>query len=129
MSVSLQENENLKILFNMSIDMLCIAGVDGYFKKVNPAFSKILGYTEEELLSNPFMDFLHVDDIGATSKVLGKSIKGEAIIQFQNRYRCKDGSYKSLSWSARTDVDSELIYAVARDVTVEHEAKNKLIQI
>jgi len=124
-----QEDANLKILFDMSVDMLCIAGIDGYFKKINPSFSRTLGYAEEEILSKPFYDFIHIDDIEATQLEMGKSINGEVINQFENRYRCKNGQYKSFSWSAQADVDRKLVYAIARDVTEEREAKNVLIQI
>ncbi|MCK4776306.1 MAG: HAMP domain-containing protein, partial [Candidatus Krumholzibacteria bacterium] len=85
--------------FSMSLDMLCTAGLDGYFKTINPMFSKILGYTDAELLERPFLEYVHPDDKKMTVGVFTKLLQGEDLIDFQNRYRCKDGSCRWLSWS------------------------------
>ena len=113
-------------LFNLSLDPLCIAGTDGYFKKVNPAFTKTLGYSKDEFLSKPFLDFVHPDDKAATIKQMENSEVGIDIIKFENRYLHKNGKYRDISWQATTDLkgDEALIYAVARDIT--DSKKNEL---
>jgi PAS domain S-box-containing protein len=107
--------------FNLSIDLLCIAGIDGHFKHVNPAFG-VLGYTREELLSRTFFEFIHPDDIVSTQLELKKLSKEVPTIHFENRYRCKDGTYKWLSWTSMPQKKTGLLFAVARDVT---EAKKR----
>lgn len=110
--------EECERFFNLSLDMLCIAGFDGYFRFVNPAWEATLGFTVEEMLAKPFIDFIHPDDRDATNAAYAKQIEqGKDIVEFENRYLCKDGSYRWLFWNAKTLADEELIYAVARDVT------------
>lgn len=110
--------------FTISLDMLGIAGVDGYFKRVNAAFEKTLGYTPDELLSKPWMEFVHSDDREAAQKAANKILAGESTVNFQNRYMCKDGSIRWLDWSVVPYPPEGLVYAVARDVTEQrrHEA-------
>ncbi len=103
--------------FEVSVDMLCIAGTDAFFKRVNPAFEKTLGWTAEELLSCQFLEFVHPDDVESTVAEVQKLSEGIRTISFENRYRCRDGSYKHLLWAAHPEPTKELIYAVARDVT------------
>ncbi|MBZ5634531.1 MAG: PAS domain S-box protein [Acidobacteriia bacterium] len=103
--------------FTLSIDMLCIAGFDGYFKRLNPAWERVLGYTVEELTARPFVDFVHPDDRAATIAVAQKIAKGGQAISFENRYRAKDGTYRWLLWNATPHEEQELIYATARDIT------------
>lgn len=107
--------EDLNRFFSLSLDMVCIAGLDGYFKKINPAFEQNLGYTKVELLASPFLSFIHPDDIPATLKEMDKLSRGIKTIAFENRYRCKDGSYKWLQWNATPY--EQMVYAVARNVT------------
>lgn len=104
--------------FELSIDMLCIAHTDGYFKRLNPAFKNILGYELEELMSKPYVDFVHPDDVNATVTETKKLSTGIPTIEFQNRYRCKDGTYKWISWHCMPH-PSGTIYGVARDVTAK----------
>lgn len=113
--------------FELSIDMLCIAHTDGYFKRLNPAFKNILGYELEELMSKPYVDFVHPDDVNATVTETKKLSTGIPTIEFQNRYRCKDGTYKWISWHCMPH-PSGTIYGVARDVTAEKEIQKTLRQ-
>lgn len=113
-------------LFNLSIDMLCIAGLDGYFKRINPAFERTLGWPAQVLLSQPFMTFVHPDDRYATTKAMSTLRDGKPLLHFDNRYLCRDGSYRWISWHARSFVEAGLIYAVARDVTDRKKSEQAL---
>jgi PAS domain S-box-containing protein len=106
-----------KRYFDLSRDMLCIAATDGYFKRVNPAFQKTLGWTTEELLSRSFLAFVHPDDFKKTENEIARLAKGLPVISFENRYRTKGGEYRHFMWTAHPDESSGLIYAIARDVT------------
>ena len=110
--------------FNMSLDMMIIAS--GKFIKINPSVTKTLGYTEEELLSKPFLDFVYPDDIEITLNEVAKLQKGALTINFENRYLCKDGSLKWILWSTSPDVSTGLLYAVARDITKQKENEESL---
>lgn len=117
--------EDLARLFDLSIDMLCIAGDDGYFKRVNPAFEAVLGHTTAELLAKPFFEFVHEDDRGNTVAAFQALLDGRRVIDFENRYRCADGSYRWLSWRSAPATDGN-IYAVARDVSENKATQNQL---
>jgi PAS domain S-box-containing protein len=114
--------------FKQSIDLMCIANTDGKFKKVNPAFIKELGYSEEELLSCPFLDFIHPEDVPATLKEIEKLAAGITTINFENRYRTKAGNYLILDWSATPDPVTGFLYCIARDVTEKNETQENLVQ-
>jgi PAS domain S-box-containing protein len=108
-------------LFHLSIDMLCVADIDGYFRHINKAFEKTLGYTKRELLKEPFIHFVHPDDVASTMAAVDQLSHGQPVIYFENRYRCKDGSYKWLAWTSMPVPEEGLTYGVGRDVT---EQKN-----
>lgn len=111
--------------FNMSRDMLIIAS-NNTFLKVNPATTKILGYSEQELLGKPFISFVYAKDIDATLQEVSKLQSGELTVNFENRFICKDGSLKWLNWTTYPDVETGLLYAVARDVTTKKEYEESL---
>lgn len=112
--------------FSASLDLLCIAGMDGYFKRVNPAFTEVLGYSSHELVTRPFIDFIHADDLPATLREVEKLSRGEPVISFENRYRCKDGTYKWLAWKTQPAPSEGLLYATARDMTEQKRADAEL---
>ncbi|MBE9184085.1 PAS domain S-box protein [Microcoleus sp. LEGE 07076] len=114
--------------FNISLDLLCIAGFDGYFKRLNPAWSNVLDYSRAELLAQPFIEFVHPEDRAITIAEVEKLKKGNPVINLQSRYLCRDGSYKWLSWTASPFAEEGLIYAVARDVTLSKQAEAELRQ-
>ncbi len=110
--------------FTLSLDMLCIAGFDGHFRELNPMWEKTLGFTVEELKSKPFIEFVHPDDQEATIAVAQEIMTtGEDVVSFENRYLCKDGSYKWLLWSSTVSLEEQLYYAVARDITERKRAE------
>ncbi|MCX5660400.1 MAG: SpoIIE family protein phosphatase [Planctomycetota bacterium] len=110
-------------LFTCSRDLVCVAGLDGWFRRINPAFETTLGYTEGELLAKPFIDFVHPDDRESTQEELRTLASGAPTRQFENRYRKADGSYRSLEWEATPDIDRGFVYAIARDVTDRRRAE------
>jgi len=113
--------------FKDSPDPLCTAGFDGYFKQVNPSFVRVLGYTAEELLADQFITFVHEDDREATLRESARLITGDDIVEFENRFRCKDGTTKWLLWNSQSDVSRRIIFASARDITRRKYLEDSLI--
>ncbi len=109
--------------FALSVDMLCFLDFDGRFRRLNPAWERALGYTLGEMISLPFIDFVHPDDRERTLAQNSLVQTGEQALGFENRYRCKDGSYRWLLWNAAPDVGQRVIYSVARDVTERKQAE------
>ena len=103
--------------FELSPDLLCIAGYDGYFKKINPAVSKVLGYTMEELYSRPINDFVYRDDKDITSKVRTELTRSKPLFNFENRYETKSGEIVWLSWTSLPVENDQLIFAIAKNIT------------
>lgn len=115
--------------FTLSIDMLCIAHFSGYFMRLNPAWEKTLGFSREELQSKPMFDFVHPDDRERTLAQNRRVRSGGQALAFENRYLCKNGSYRWLLWNATADVDHQLIYSVARDITERKQAEEAREQL
>lgn len=111
-------NFELFTLFEMTPDLVCIAGKDGYLKKVNPAVSAKLGYTPEELYARPISSFIHPDDVELTSKVRQTLLNGKALLNFQNRYITKNGAVIWLEWTSVYVPDQEIVFAIAKDITI-----------
>jgi PAS domain S-box-containing protein len=114
--------------FTLSLDMLCVADFDGFFRQLNPAWERTLGFAMGELMAQPFLEFVHPDDREATSAEAAKLATGADTISFENRYRCKDGSYRWLLWSAGVSVEERLIYAVARDITDRKRSEELMVK-
>jgi PAS domain S-box-containing protein len=112
-----RKREQSDRFFNLSQDMLCIAGHDTKFKKVNPAWETTLGYSESELLQHSFLDLIHPDDIKATTREAEGIATGEGTEFFENRYLAKNGEYRWLLWKSTNSPEEQLVYATARDIT------------
>jgi PAS domain S-box-containing protein len=114
--------------FSTSIDLLCIAGTDGTFRRVNPAWTETLGWSAKELTSVPFVHFVHPADVEATHTEALALRAGGSTVSFENRYRAKDGSWRWLSWKASAMPDAGLIFAAARDITDRKRTEEELQQ-
>lgn len=113
---------NFEFYLKESQDLICIAGIDGYFKKINPAFIKILGYTEEELLGNSIISFIHPDDVEKTNKEAELLSLGHTSINFENRYIKKNKDTVTIQWTITVSASREFIYAIGRDVLEKKKA-------
>jgi PAS domain S-box-containing protein len=118
--------EELDRFFTLSLDMLCIAGFDGYFKRINPAWERILGYSEAELLSRPYMDLVHPDDRDLTLEQASRLTKGQDVASFENRYFHKDGTLRWLMWTSAPFPQHQIVYAAARDITERKAAEETM---
>lgn len=112
--------------FDLSLDMMCIAGFDGFFKRLNPAWENVLGLSRTELMSRPFLEFVHPDDRAGTIAEAQRLSQGYETISFSNRYVSKDGSYRWLLWNAGPDPEHRRIYAAARDITETKRAEHEI---
>lgn len=113
---------------NFSLDLLCSLGLDGYFKHLNPAWEKTLGFSVEELLAKPLIEWVHPEDREATIDLAEKLTVGITTISFENRYLCKDGSYKWLLWTAAQLTERGAIHGLARDITERKQAQAALLE-
>ena len=127
------EYEQLSKFFDLSGDLLCIAGFDGYFKKINPTVSRGLGYTQEELMSRPINDFVYHDDKHGTQESRNHVYRGKPLLNFENRYLTKEGEIVWLSWTSMPDLNRKLVFAIAKDVTskklIEEERNNFIVNL
>ncbi len=118
--------DQLQTLFETSRDLLGIVGFDGYLRRLNPAWERTLGFTSEELRARPFLNFVHPDDKEGTREQAARIAAGSSAVLFENRYRCKDGSYRWLSWNIIPLAEEGLSYGSARDVTEQKQAASDL---
>lgn len=114
-------------LFNLSLDMLCVANFKGTLEQVNPAWTHILGWTADHLTSRPMSEFIHPDDQEATASTRANIIQGNSVRGFENRYRSKDGSYRWLSWNVHPLTEVGKVFSVARDITERKLAEETLL--
>jgi diguanylate cyclase (GGDEF)-like protein/PAS domain S-box-containing protein len=112
--------------FNLSLDMISTAGFDGCFKSVNPAFERILGYREEDLVGRPFLEFVHPDDLKKTEREAAGLSDGKTTVQFQNRYFDRNGEVHWLEWASVPLPEEHIIYGVARDITERKAMEEEL---
>ncbi len=121
MDVEFGEPDELSItrLYDLALDLLCVAGTDGYFKRVNDAFERVLGFSRQELLAIPFVDFVHPEDVDSTLGAIKQLEDGEVVTDFENRFRAKSGEWRWLVWRSMPSGDGRYIYACARDITNE----------
>lgn len=111
-----EEHIDFRSFVTESYDLQCVAGTNGMFYWLNPSWERVLGWTREELMAKPFLEFVHTDDLPATYAEIAKLENGDPTIRFENRYPHKDGGWRWLEWTARPTADG-MVYAVARDIT------------
>jgi PAS domain S-box-containing protein len=121
-----QAARDLVRFFELSPDLFCIAGFDGYFRRVNGNFTRVLGYTPDELISRPLIEFVHPDDRANTKAEAEKLSRGLPVVQFRNRYRDVRGGYRWFEWEAKSIPEEGIIFAVARDITERMELEDRL---
>ena len=119
------KTEELDRFFSLNLDLLCIADTSGHFRKLNPQWEKSLGYSLQELEGCVFIDLLHPDDVEATKQAMSRLVGGETVVDLENRYRCKDGTYRWIEW--RSSAVGKNIYAAARDITQRRANEEELL--
>ncbi|MEG4249711.1 PAS domain S-box protein [Microcoleus sp. Pol10D4] len=112
--------------FNLSLDLLCVLSFDGYITLINPAAEKILGYSPGDMIGQLFIEFVHPDDRETTLKEAESFAAGNNTVGFENRWRCRNGSYKWIAWTATRFCEEELIYGVGRDISAQEQAEAAL---
>jgi PAS domain S-box-containing protein len=122
---NLNTSNEFEKFFDLSPDLLCIAGFDGYFKRVNPAVSKLLGYPTEELMSKPINDFVYPDDQISTNLAQNELRNRVPLFDFENRYVTKDGYVVWLLWTSLPIESDKLVYAIAKNITYKKELEEE----
>ncbi|GAA4336268.1 hypothetical protein GCM10023149_44850 [Mucilaginibacter gynuensis] len=120
---------NLDLFFELSADLLCIAGYDGYFKKINPAVSKLLGYTPEELLARPIHEFIFTGDKDVTARNRESLLNDTPLLNFENRYVTKSGEIVWLSWTSMPVADQQVVFAIAKNITHKKKLEEERDQL
>lgn len=116
----------LNLFFDLSPDLLCIAGTDGYFKKINPAFEKVLGYNQNYILSTPFKELTHPDDRESTQDKVNDLSAGKSVSYYESRYLTAQGHYIWLSWAAVPFSEENLIFAIGKDITLRKKQEEEI---
>jgi len=117
---------DLARFFELSLDLFCLAGLDGFFKQINQNFNRVLGYSTEELLARPFIDLVHPDDLEQTRLQVVKLSQGLPVVRFENRYRDRSGNYKWFEWTAKSVPEEGIIFATAREITERKHLEQRL---
>ena len=130
--IEFRKKQEEKVIYNkffdLTLDMLCVADIDGYFKKLNPSFAKILGWSEEELMRNRFIDYIHPEDVDISMKEFKKLRNGFNAVGFQNRFKTKEGNWVWLEWTCIPDKNTRELFAVARNITELKEIQSGFIK-
>jgi len=132
---ALRESEDrFRSFFELTADLMVIADIDGYFRDINSSWTHVLGYSKEELLGKPYLEFIHPDDLVNTKQIIDeKLVRGDTVLFFENRYLKKDGDFIWLEWTSQPNLLKGYTYAIARDITerkrAESELKNSLEQL
>jgi P-type Cu+ transporter len=123
-----EKTAELDRIFSLSLDLLCIASIEGKFIKLNPAWEQTLGFSLADLEGHDFMELVHPDDVEKTHHVMAELLLGKDVIDFINRYRCRDGSYRWIEWRSKP-FQQNLIYAAARDITERKQAESEIYEL
>jgi len=116
-------------IFTQSVDMLVVSSFDGFFKEFSPSVKQTLGWTPQEMLDKPSLAFVHPDDRESTIRTINDQSRGQTVYGFDNRYLCKDGTYRWISWNSFPNVDDQLMFAIARDVTSKKQADAEIKEL
>jgi PAS domain S-box-containing protein len=121
-----EELENFEKLFENSNDLICVAGTDGFLKKINSAFETLLGWDKKFLLESPFIELVHPDDLEMTLQEMARLLAEETPANFVNRVRTKNGDYKTLQWAGSPEPSTGSLFAIARDITNEKDREEQI---
>ncbi len=122
-----QAERKLESFFQLSLDLLCVASFEGFFLRVNPSFSRLLGFNEPELLARPFLDFVHPEDAAVTQTAIEQVVSGKPVFHFRNRYLTREGGYRWIEWSGKAVPEEGVIFAIGRDMTDQIHFEKELV--